>query len=169
MNFNGSSVRLQPERAGWVLPTGGWEILSKSKLYEYLFVVRLIWEIYYLAYLWGIIFSRKRANKSSSKNTYIYFKADHPYGVLLFLSPEKRLAPTAVEECCLLSSSSRISLLSMTAWKYWTKFLSSCRSPNWELRSPYTSHWPETIWPSFSTVFKHWHIQLVFENFLLWE
>ena len=47
---------------------------------------------------------------------YIYFKADHPYGVLLpgwlVLSsfPGTVLAPTAaVEDCCLLSSSSRSS------------------------------------------------------------
>ena len=47
------------------------------------FFVPLSSGIYYLADFWGIIFSKKRANKSSSKNIYIYFKADHPYGVLL--------------------------------------------------------------------------------------
>ena len=120
----------------------------------------------------GQSYLAEKGQTKVSQRIYIYFKADHPYGVLLpgwlvlSLSPETRLAPTAaVEECCLLSSSSRISLLSRTAWKYWTKFLSSCRSPNWDLRSPYTSHWPETIWSFSSTVLKHWHIQLVFEIF----
>ena len=67
----------------------------------------------------------------------IYFKADHPYGVLLpgwlvlSLSPEIGLAPTAaVEDCCLLSSSSKVSQRSRTAWKKSTKFLSSFRSQN---------------------------------------
>ena len=52
----------------------------------------------------------------------IYFKVVQPYEILvpgwlvLSLSPETVLAPTAaVEDCCLLSSSSRLSLLSRTA------------------------------------------------------